>query len=47
MAIRGGVVRDGEGLDVELADGEAVAGAEVFDRGEGGGVAFAFLVVIP
>ena len=34
----GGVVGDGEGCDVEIADGEVGAGAEVLDGGEAGGV---------
>ena len=36
----GGVVRDGEGGDIEVADREINAGAEVLDRGEGGGIDF-------
>ena len=38
----GGVVGDGEGRDVDVADGEVGAGVEVLDGGKVGGVGFFF-----
>ena len=38
----GGIVGDGEGIDVNRANGKVLPGTEIFDRGKKGGIDFGF-----